>query len=171
MAVCYRCATPLLVCQASQNFISGVFAFAALALYLPAITIPLIKIEKLGHLKEDSLLTSVGTLLSEGYWLVGGVVLIFSIVLPMIKLLSLLALSFYAAWPNRTKAMAYRWVEWVGRWGMLDILLMAILVAYIKLGDLVSIEAGPGLLAFTVMVLMSLVASAFFNPHCLWEDE
>lgn len=168
---CHRCGTKLHYCHHNQNHISGIFALAALILYLPAISIPLIRIEKLGYLKEDSLLTSVGTLLSEGYWLVGGVVLIFSILLPIVKLISIIALSYYRGWHHHSKAYAYRWIEWVGRWGMLDILLMALLVAYIKLGDLVSIHAGPGLTAFTMMVLLSLLASTLFNPKCLWEEK
>ncbi len=169
--VCRRCATKLHYCHRNQNHISGLVALAALILYLPAISIPLIRIEKLGFLKEDSLLTSVGTLLSEGYWLVGSVVLIFSILLPIAKLISIIALSYSGGWQHHRKAFAYRWIEWVGRWGMLDILLMALLVAYIKLGDLVSIHAGPGLAAFTMMVLLSLLASTLFNPKCLWEEK
>ncbi|MBT7444038.1 MAG: paraquat-inducible protein A [Methylococcales bacterium] len=169
--VCCRCGTHLSYCHKNHNHVSGLLALSALILYIPAISIPLIHIEKLGYMKEDSLLTSVFSLLSEGYWLLGGVVLLFSIILPFIKLLSLVALSYYCGWKHYAKAFAYRWVEWVGRWGMLDILLMALLVAYIKLGDLVRIDAGLGLTAFTLMVLLSLLASALFNPQCLWEQE
>ena len=54
---------------------------------------------------------------------------------------------------------------------MLDVMLVALLVAFVKLGDLVQIHAGPGLLAFTFMVLGSLIASAKFNPHLLWDED
>ena len=53
---------------------------------------------------------------------------------------------------------------------MLDVMLVAILVAFVKLGDLVSIHAGPGLLAFTLLVLLSLLASFSFNPLLMWEE-
>jgi len=54
---------------------------------------------------------------------------------------------------------------------MLDVMLVAILVAFVKLGDLVRISAGPALLAFTLMVLCSLFASLLFNPHQLWQAD
>jgi paraquat-inducible protein A len=68
-------------------------------------------------------------------------------------------------------ARTWRAVELVGRWGMLDVLLAAVLVAILKLGDLVTVEVGPGLFAFTACVGLSLLASAFFDPHALWETE
>jgi len=67
--------------------------------------------------------------------------------------------------------MTYRLVEWTGRWGMLDVLLVAILVAVLKLGDLMTVSAGPGLLAFTACVTLSLFAAASFDPHGLWDTE
>jgi paraquat-inducible protein A len=71
---------------------------------------------------------------------------------------------------HRHRALLYRLVERLGRWGMLDVLLVAVLIAFVKLGDLVSIQAGRGLSAFTVLVLLSLLASLAFNPAMLWEN-
>ena len=59
--------------------------------------------------------------------------------------------------------MVYRLVEALGRWGMLDVMLVAILVAMVKLGGLVNIQAGAGLLAFTLLVVTSLLASLMFE--------
>ena len=55
--------------------------------------------------------------------------------------------------------------------GMLDVLLVALLVAVLKLGDVVELSAGPAALAFSVCVLLNLAASASFDPHVLWESE
>ena len=63
--------------------------------------------------------------------------------------------------------IACRWLEHVGRWGMLDVLLVAGLVAIVKLGDLVRIEPGPGAAIFAIMVCCSLLASAFFDPRAV----
>jgi paraquat-inducible protein A len=52
---------------------------------------------------------------------------------------------------------------------MLDVMLVAVLVAFVKLGDLVDIHPGPGVVAFTTCVVLSLLASACFDPHCIWE--
>jgi len=169
-AICRRCRTPFPRCRPVLNRLAAGTASAALALYLPAVSLPLLRVEKLGHLKEDSLLSGVAGLYTEGYWTVALVVLLFSVVLPPLKLLALSLLAD-GRWlrAHRSRAALYRAVEALGRWGMLDVMLVAILVAYIKLGDLVSISAGPGLLAFTAMVLLSLLASLLFHPHCLWD--
>ena len=61
-------------------------------------------------------------------------------------------------------------VERLGRWGMLDVLLVALLVAMVKLGDLVNIYPGQGLTAFIALVLLSLVAGLMFNPQLMWQE-
>ena len=53
---------------------------------------------------------------------------------------------------------------------MLDVLLVAVLVAVVKLGDVVRVQPGPGLAAFAGVVILSLLASAVFDPHSIWED-
>ena len=50
-------------------------------------------------------------------------------------------------------------------------LLAAVLVALVKLGKLMTVTPGPGALAFTAMAVLSLVASATFDPRCLWQDQ
>jgi paraquat-inducible protein A len=139
--------------------------------YIPALWLPLLRIERLGHAHEDSLLSGVTALWGQGYWLIGTVILLFSVVLPPLKLVALwLLCSTPAVSGHRHRAMVYHLVEMLGRWGMLDVMLVAILVAFVKLGDLVSIHAGPGLLAFTLLVLLSLLASFSFNPLLMWEE-
>ena len=69
---------------------------------------------------------------------------------------------------HRHRALMYHLVELLGRWGMLDVLLVAVMIAYVKLGDLITIQPGPGLQAFIIMVLLSLLASLCFNPRLMW---
>ena len=64
-----------------------------------------------------------------------------------------------------TRVLIWRLVEWSGRWGMLDVLLVASIVAMVKIGDLVSIEPGIGAIVFTAMVFLSLLAAMSFDPH------
>ncbi|WP_161575435.1 paraquat-inducible protein A [Beggiatoa leptomitoformis] len=168
--VCARCATPLPRQQNARNQWTIIFSLTALIFYLPALFLPLLRIEQLGHRHEDSLFMGLITLLGQGYWFVGGIVLLFSVLLPPLKLLSLLILSSTNVIHHaHHRALTYRAVELLGRWGMLDVMLVAILVAFVKLGGLVSISAGTGLLAFTLLVLCSLFASLSFNPHVLWD--
>jgi paraquat-inducible protein A len=110
-------------------------------------------------------------LLREGELFVGSVVLLCSVVLPLAKLVGLVVLCTSERFSRRHKARFYHAVELAGRWGMLDVLLIAVVVAWVKIGDLVEVRPGPAALAFTVCVLLSLVASARFDPHSLWQSD
>ena len=145
---------------------------AALFIYPLAITLPIMKLEQLGTRSEASILDGTATLLQDGHLFVGLIVLLCSVILPMAKLLGLLILSSgHLLLHMRQRAWAYRFIEWTGRWGMLDILAVAVLVAAVKLGSSVELSAGPGAAAFATVVILSLIASAVFDPHALWESE
>ena len=147
-------------------------ALAGLVLYPLAVTLPVLSLERLGHSREASVWSGSVGLLREGEVAVGLVVFVCSIVLPLLKLLGLLVItSGLAPLGARRRAATWRLIEWTGRWGMLDVLLIAVTVAWVKLGDLVEVEPGPGALLFLATVLMSLLAAAWFDPHALWEAE
>ncbi len=145
-------------------------ALAALMLYFPAVLLPILEIEKLGHHHTTSLLGGTIDLLLHGNWFVGLIVLMFSIVLPLLKLLALLELSWIGLTLRQHRAWTYRLVEFAGRWSMMDVLLLALLVTLVKLGDLVSFRLGPAVIAFVMCVVMSMVASIMFDPHAIWEE-
>jgi len=144
-------------------------ALAALILYPVAVSLPIMRLERFGHLTEASIWSGTFSLLAEGQILVGIVVLACSVVIPLLKLAGLLLITT-GRLSHRNRAFTYRLIEWAGRWGMLDVLLIAILVAWIKVGDLMEVHPGPAALAFTVCVCLSLVATACFDPHALWEE-
>jgi paraquat-inducible protein A len=173
-ACCPRCGSAIAgrTSRRVTNSRTAAIATAALVLYPLAVSLPVIRIEKFGHAHEASIVEGVTTLLSRGHLFVGVVVLLCSVVLPVVKLAALLVLSAEAlALPHRHRALTYRMVEWTGRWGMLDVLLVAILVAVLKLGDLMEVRVGPGALAFALCVVLSLAAAASFDDKSLWEPQ
>ena len=175
-ASCARCHTSIRACRliARSNSRTAAFALAALILYPLAVTLPVLKVQQMGHHTESSILEGISTLMAEGQIIVGVVVLLCSVVFPLTKLAALLTLSLGGAsmiTAHHHKAWVYHLVEWTGRWGMLDVLLVAILVAALKLGNMVEVTAGPGAVAFCATVLLSLTATACFDPHSLWESE
>jgi paraquat-inducible protein A len=145
-------------------------SLGAILLYIPAVCLPILEIEKLGHHHTSSLLGGTMDLLIHGDWVVGLIVLLFSILLPLLKLLALLELSWIGLTRRRHRAWTYRLVELAGRWSMMDVLLLALLVTMVKLGDLVSFRLGPAVLAFVMCVVMSMLASLMFDPHAIWEE-
>ena len=170
---CRRCAAALLPRGESGVWrqASAALAAAALILYPPAILLPVLRIEKLGSSSEDSIVTGVVHLFAEGHAAIAAIVLIFSLIVPPAKLLAILLLSVGAFPANRAwQAQAHAAVDALGRWGMLDVLVVALLIAFVKLGDSVQIAPGPGLVGFAVCVLLSLLASMVFPADALWED-
>lgn len=146
-------------------------AIAALVLFPPAVTLPIMRIEELGHSSEASIWSGSLGLLRSGDWFVGGTVFLCSIVFPLLKIGGLLAITIgRRSLQRRARRWSWRIVDLSGRWGMLDVLLVAVVVAWVKVGDLVEITPGPAAFAFTAVVLLSLLSAALFDPHALWAD-
>jgi paraquat-inducible protein A len=145
-------------------------ALGAFALYWPAMLLPILEIEQWGHHHASSLLGGTIELLMRGNWFVGLVVLLFSIILPLVKIVLLLELSLLGCLQRRHRAMTYRLMEAAGRWSMLDVMLLALLVMLVKLGSVVEFHIGPAVVAFVGCVGLSMCASLVFDPHAIWEE-
>jgi paraquat-inducible protein A len=151
---------------------AAAFAIAALILFPASMLLPVLELEKLGHTRTVTVWSGAVDLMSDGQVLVGILVFACSIVVPILKMLGIVWLSFTRADGNAaSRARLHGLIDWVGRWSMLDVLLVAVLVAAIKLGNWADIHAGTGVLAFAAVVVLSLLASAVFDPHALWEGE
>ena len=95
---------------------------------------------------------------------------LFSIVFPLTKIVLLLELSFLELLHRKHKAFTLRLMEHLGKWSMMDVMLLAILVMLVKLGDMVEFHFGPAIVAFVLCVGMSMIASITFDPHAIWEE-
>lgn len=173
VARCARCGAAVMHRGAAwRNRLCAAIALAALVLFPLGICLPVMRLERLGHVRETSIWAGSISLLTHGQVVIGLIVLICSVVIPLLKLAGLFALTArWPALPRRHQAAVYRWIEIAGRWGMIDVLLVAVTIAAVKLGDLVVVTPGPGVVAFAACVLLSLIASAVFNPHAIWEDD
>ncbi|MCI0630221.1 MAG: paraquat-inducible protein A [Phycisphaerales bacterium] len=172
-AACERCGTPIRQLHGSRrNQTTAALALASLILYPVAVTMPMITVRQLGHQNESSIVEGVTSLLADRQLGVGLIVLLCSVVFPLGKLFALLALTVGGfGLSHRHKALTYAIVQWTGRWGMMDVLLVAILVAALKLGNVMEVTPGPAALAFSTCVILSLLAGASFDPRQIWERE
>jgi len=151
---------------------TGAFALAALILYPLALVLPVMEIERFGQVSDASIWSGMVGLLAEGHLFVGLAILLFSVIAPIAKLGLLFGLcTGQRYFTHHERARAYRLIEFIGRWGMVDVLLVAVLVALVKLGDLVTVTPGPGVVLFGAVVILSLISSSMFDPHAIWEDQ
>ncbi|WP_063708994.1 paraquat-inducible protein A [Rhodopirellula sallentina] len=171
-AVCTRCRSTISTGQSSQVGASrtAAAAVAAFVLFWPAVLLPILEVEQLGQHSEQSILTGTIGLFRHGSYFVGGVVLLFSIIFPLAKIVLLIELSLLELLHRKHKALTLRAMEHLGRWSMMDVMLLAFLVMLVKLGDLVEFHFGSAVIAFTLCVVMSMIASLSFDPHSIWDE-
>ncbi|MFN7021746.1 MAG: paraquat-inducible protein A [Phycisphaerales bacterium] len=147
-------------------------ALAALILYPAAMSLPILELRKLGHARETTIWTGTVQLFTSGHAVIGSIVFACSIVIPLAKIGGIFTLCLAAGRDDllhrRHQARTYGAIDWLGRWGMIDVLLVAILVAAVKLGDWVDVHPGPGVVAFAAVVLLSMLASLTFDPRAIW---
>jgi len=169
---CSRCGTTIANAARSQRSSqrTAAAAMAALLLFPAAIFLPILEIEKLGHRYHSSIVGGIFELYAQGSWFVATIILAFSIVLPIIKLVTLLELCWFRWLEHHHRATAYRIIEFSGRWSMLDVMLLAFLVMLVKLSGIVEFQVGPAVVAFAGCVAMSMIASMLFDPHSIWGE-
>lgn len=131
---------------------------------------PILEIEQLGLRSKSSLLGGTFELFQHGNYFVATVVFLFSILFPLTKIVLLLELSLLELLHRKHKAVTLRLMEQLGKWSMMDVMLLAFLVMLVKLGDMVEFHFGPAIIAFVLCVAMSMIASITFDPHAIWEE-
>jgi paraquat-inducible protein A len=171
-ARCARCGTVIHKNVPNSRMRTMAFALAALVLYIPANIYPVMTMDTMGRHSENTVWAGVVSLCQEGMWFVGGVVFVASILVPVLKLLGLFFLSLNGGrrWP-RAGSWIYKTIGRIGPWAMLDVFLLAVAVALIKFGKFGRVAAGPGIIAFTAVVIFTILASSSFDPRLIWNED
>lgn len=129
-------------------------------------------VELYGNMTRATVWGGIVSLAESGSYPIAIVVFIASILVPIVKLAILFFLTFSAGTPyhRRFKMSLYSFVESIGRWSMLDIFLLAVLVAVMKLGHFADVRPEPGAVMFLLVVIFTMLSSAYFDPRLIWED-
>ena len=173
-STCPRCGAVLH--QRKPNSISRTWALvmAAFIFYIPANVLPITLTTSLGKTQSDTIMSGVIYFITTGSWPIALVIFIASIVVPLAKLLILtfllISLQRKSQWRPHDRTRLYRITEAIGRWSMLDIYVVTILVALVKLGALASIEAGPAAVFFAAVVVITIFAAMSFDPRLIWDS-
>lgn len=143
-------------------------------LYIPANLYPIMITEQLGSSEGSTILGGVVLLMHHGAILVALVIFLFSVMVPIGKLISL----FYLVWTvrrhspitPRQRTVLYQITEFVGKWSMVDVFVVAILVALVHLGGVLSIQPGFAAVCFAGVVIVTMVAAESFDPRLIWDE-
>jgi paraquat-inducible protein A len=144
-----------------------------MVLYIPANLLPVMNTSSLFGSEKDTIMSGVVYLWTSGSWPLAVVVFIASVAVPMLKILALVFLVVSAQMRStlspQQRARIYRVVELVGRWSMLDIYVITILVALVQFQGLATIQAGPAAIAFGSVVVLTMFAAMSFDPRLIWD--
>jgi len=169
---CARCGTALHARKPASVSHAWAYLLAAAILYIPANLFPVI--ESGGLLSQsDTIWSGVVYLWNTGSPVLSGIVFTASIVIPVAKLLSLAwLLTEVQGGSTRNpllRARLYRATAYIGRWSMVDIFMGAVLVGLVQFGAVASIAPGPGAIFFATVVVLTMLASASFDPRLTWD--
>ena len=171
--ICARCGSSLR--QRKKNSLSRAWAFliAAVVLYAPANIYPIMTVYQFGRGEPDTILSGAAKLLETGMWPLALLVFVASVLIPILKILIIgyLLVSVQRSWQrNRVGRMRlYKLVEFIGRWSMVDVFMVSILIALVRLGNFAVIDPGVGAMAFAAVVVLTMLSSLSFDPRLIWD--
>ena len=146
----------------------------ATLLYIPANVLPIMTTVQLGQSIESTILGGVVLLWEMGSYPIAAVIFVASVLVPVGTLLALSVLCLatrVSIGRARDSAVLYRVTEIIGRWSMVDVFVVAILVALIQFGEVMLIVPGPAALAFAGVVVVTMLAAESFDPRLIWDRD
>ncbi len=172
-AGCARCGAELHTRKPNSLQRTWALVLAAMLCYLPANLFPVMTVVSLGQRQSDTIFSGVVYLLTHGMWPLALIVFVASICVPVLKIVSLISLLVSvhrgSGWHPVERTRVYRLTEAIGRWSMVDIYVVTILVALVRLGNLATIEAGAGAVFFGSVVVLTMLAAESFDPRLIWD--
>lgn len=173
VAPCPRCGGTVRPRKPASLSRTWALLVTAVILYIPANLLPIMETSSLFGTSRDTIISGVVYFWHSGS--PGLAVLIFSvsILIPMLKMiiLAILALTVQFRWPldRHHCAHLFHVIEFVGRWSMLDVFVVALMVGLVRFRSLAVIEAGPGAIAFGAVVALTMLATHSFDPRLIWD--
>jgi paraquat-inducible protein A len=171
---CARCGGA--VHRRKSNSLSRATAFlaAAAVLYVPANLLPVMTVISFGQGQPSTILSGVGELAAAGMWPLAVLVFFASITVPVLKLIGMAWLLISTRQGSTThlreRTIVYRILDFIGRWSMIDVFMVSILTALVRMGNVASVFPGPGILSFCSVVILTMIAAMCFDPRLMWDS-
>jgi len=171
---CPRCGAPLHSRKPESIHRTWALLVTAAILYVPANLLPVMRVVSFGQEQSDTIMGGIIYFMQSGSWPLALLIFFASIVVPLLKIVILgallVSLQRRSRWRPETRARLYRLTVTIGRWSMLDIFVVTLMVAVVSMGALASIEPGPAAMAFALVVISTMLASHSFDPRLLWDE-
>ncbi|MEM9237435.1 MAG: paraquat-inducible protein A [Verrucomicrobiota bacterium] len=177
---CPRCHSPLHLRKPHSLDRTWALIIASAALYVPAMSLPIMDVQGIGSAAGGStggntIIAGVVTFWESGSYPIAIIIFTASVVIPILKVAALVWLCLAASGRTpispKTHSKLYHVTEVLGRWSMVDIFVVAILVTLVQLGALMTIRPGPAALSFAAVVILTMLAAMSFDPRLLWDRQ
>lgn len=171
---CPRCGARLRWRQHSNSIeVTWALLIAAILLYVPANMMPVMSVYMLGAGQPATIIGGVYHLLEAGQWPLALIVFVASIVVPLLKLFTLsfllISIQLRSKWRQYDRMRLYRITEYVGRWSMVDVFVIAILTGLVQFGNLARVDANAGSFSFAAVVVLTMFAARTLDEHLIWD--
>ena len=171
--VCPRCGAALHQRKPDSLNRTWALVIAAIAFYIPAMVLPISITTTFAGAQGDTIMSGVIYFIHSGSWHIALVIFVASIMVPILKILILIYLlisvRLKSTWRPLDSTRLYRIIEVIGKWSMVDIYVITLMAALIKLGGLASFDAGPAAVYFGIMVVTTMFAAMSFDPRLIWD--
>ncbi len=147
---------------------------SAILLYIPAMIYPMMEVTQFGIKTSSNIIEGVIAFLDMESYFIAIVIFIASIIIPLIKLIGLLfiflSLKMNLKIGNHTKNKMFHFIEFIGKWSMIDIYVVAILTSIIQVGEMFNIKGGLAATSFALMVIITMIAAQTFDTRIIWDE-
>ena len=172
---CPRCGSTLHFRKPNSIGRSWALLITAMIMYIPANALPVMHTTSLGNTQGDTILSGIVYFLKHGDWPLALIIFVASVMVPLLKMIALgyllISVQRHSLIRHRQRTILYRITELVGRWSMVDVFVVALMVALVHLGNLAEINPGFGALAFSAVVILTMVAAMSFDPRLIWDHQ
>ncbi|MFT3791824.1 MAG: paraquat-inducible protein A [Rudaea sp.] len=172
---CPRCGSRLHARKPDSTARSWAFLIAALILYVPSNVLPVMYTSMLGRGEASTILHGVVEFWKAGSWDIALLIFIASVAVPSTKFLVLGTLLVtaqrHSTWARLQRARLYRFVELIGYWSMLDVVVVALVCALVQFHLLGTAEPRAGIVFFGLVVVLTMFAAMSFDPRLIWDGD
>lgn len=170
---CQRCGEALHARTKRSVQLTMALVVTSIILYIPSMALPVMIITQFGHPEPQTIIGGVLLLLAHGDYPVALVIFFASVTVPVAKVMALTWLCWKTRRPEPfrpgPRMKLYRLTEFIGRWSMIDVFVVTVLAAMVQLGNLMNIVPGHGVVAFGLVVVLTMIAAMCFDPRLLWD--
>lgn len=171
---CVRCGAPLHRRKTNALTRTWAYLLTSLVFYIPANVLPVMNTKMVGNGADSTIMGGVLDFWHHGAWDIALIIFIASIAVPGIKFVALTLLLVTvqrdSQWARKERSKMYRFVELIGYWSMLDVIVVALVASLVKFQSLADIEPRAGILFFGLVVVFTMLSAMSFDPRLIWDQ-